>query len=449
GVLELVPGQRGGVLGGDPAGHVGDHVARVQGEHHETGFETAVDALGGLDVVAVGAEAAVPSGLDETEDGIVHDRAGAAAQAVHLPDRLLGEDGHHGRGLGRERPCLAGSGQAGAVTGAHGRAMAADPLRPQARDRGLQCVRVRGGQRSGEHVAVTGGAGRGLEGRHGLGRRRILAQRTGGGVGVDARGDVVGAQGHQGSVPAGWGTPSAPTATQASWGPRSHISSHLERGFRRWCRPPRTLTLRYCAPGAPGSWSAPADGQGPRAFVERTTMRRSTSERPHSDRLPLRGRRSRAGAVILAVGALMVALYSVVFILLMAQEGAGHSWATAVYWTITTMSTLGYGDITFESDAGRLFSLWVLLSGVVYMLVLLPFFVIQYVVTPWLDRRRAARTPRKVPPPVHDRVQRVGSDAVTQHCAARAERSGVAAVVVPEDSARAAELHDQGRQVLA
>src|SRR5699024_10650501 len=354
----------------------------------------------------------------------------------------------HGRGLGRERPCLAGSGQAGAVTGAHGRAMAADPLRPQTRDRGLQCDRVRGGQRSGEHVAVTGGAGRALEGRQGLGRRRIQAQRTGGAVVVDARGEGVGAQGHQVSVPAGWGTPSAPTATQASWGPRSHISSHLERGFRRWCRPPRTLTLRYCAPGAPGSWSAPADGQGPRAFVERTTMRRSTSERPHSDRLPLRGRRSRAGAVILAVGALMVALYSVVFILLMAQEGGGHSWATAVYWTITTMSTLGYGDITFESDAGRLFSLWVLLSGVVYMLVLLPFFVLPHVVTPSRDRRRAARTPRKVPPTVHDHVLLVGSDAVTQAFAARAERSGVPAVVVLEDTARAGELHDQGRQVI-
>ena len=33
----------------------------------------------------------------------------------------------------------------------------------------------------------------------------------------------------------------------------------------------------------------------------------------------------------------------------------------------------------------------VLLSGVVYMLVLLPFFVIQYLVTPWLDHRRATR----------------------------------------------------------
>src|SRR5690606_38738754 len=96
----------------------------------------------------------------------------------------------------------------------------------------------------------------------------------------------------------------------------------------------------------------------------------------------------------------------------------------------------------------RLFSLWVLLSGVVYMLVLLPFFVIQYVVTPWLDRRRAARTPRRVPPALRDHVLLVGSDAVTQTFAARAERSRVPAVVVLEDATLAGELHDQGRNVV-
>ncbi|WP_422116716.1 potassium channel family protein [Brachybacterium sp. UNK5269] len=163
---------------------------------------------------------------------------------------------------------------------------------------------------------------------------------------------------------------------------------------------------------------------------------------------PVAGRRSRSGMVIGAFGLAMVLVYSSLFMLLMAHEDGDHSWVSAVYWTITTMSTLGYGDITFSTDLGRLFSLWVLLSGVVYMLVLLPFFVIQYVVTPWLDRRRAARTPRRVPQQLRDHVLLVGSDAVTQAFAARAERSRVPAVVVLEDAALAGELHDQGRQVV-
>lgn len=177
-------------------------------------------------------------------------------------------------------------------------------------------------------------------------------------------------------------------------------------------------------------------------------MGRSLAERRRADRLLFVGRRSRAGAVILGIGVLMVVVHSVCFMALTQLEPGERSWIGAVYWTITTMSTLGYGDITFTSDAGRLFSLWVLLSGVVYMLVLLPFFVIQYVVTPWLDRRRAARTPRRVPPALRDHVLLVGSDAVTQTFAARAERSRVPAVVVLEDATLAGELHDQGRNVV-
>ncbi len=162
----------------------------------------------------------------------------------------------------------------------------------------------------------------------------------------------------------------------------------------------------------------------------------------------LLGRRSRGGLVILALGVAMVTVYATVFLVIMAREGRPHSVISAIYWAITTMSTLGYGDITFESDAGRLFSLLVLFSGVAYMLVLLPFFAIQYVVTPWLDRRRALRTPRKVPDHLGGHVLLVGTDAVTQAFAARAERSRVPAVVVLEDAALAGDLHDQGRHVL-
>ena len=82
-------------------------------------------------------------------------------------------------------------------------------------------------------------------------------------------------------------------------------------------------------------------------------------ERRRAERHPLVGRRSKAGFVILGVGAAMVIAHAAGFKLLMHLEGDEHSWPSAIYWTITTMSTLGYGDITFDDDAGRLFSLWV------------------------------------------------------------------------------------------
>ena len=38
--------------------------------------------------------------------------------------------------------------------------------------------------------------------------------------------------------------------------------------------------------------------------------------------------------------------------------------AECFYWVLTTMSTLGYGDITFSGDDGRLFSMIVMFTGV-------------------------------------------------------------------------------------
>lgn len=159
-------------------------------------------------------------------------------------------------------------------------------------------------------------------------------------------------------------------------------------------------------------------------------------------------RRLGPGLVFLVVGLTMIGGYATIFHALMAREGREYSWVSAVYWAITTMTTLGYGDVTFESDAGRLFSLLVLLSGVVFLLVLLPFFVINYMVTPWLDMRHTARTPRKVSAQLRDHVILVGSNAVTQTFIARAERSGAPAVMVVEDPVEAGRLHDLGLQVV-
>ena len=87
------------------------------------------------------------------------------------------------------------------------------------------------------------------------------------------------------------------------------------------------------------------------------------------------------------------------------------------------MTTLGFGDITFESDAGRLFSVVVLLSGSAFLLVMLPFVFIQFVFIPWMDerdRRRAPRalpanTPRRALPPAWIAQRASGAQAPLQH----------------------------------
>ena len=109
------------------------------------------------------------------------------------------------------------------------------------------------------------------------------------------------------------------------------------------------------------------------------------------------------GQLLLMLSA-MVVTYSISFHYLMAWEGKQYSWVTGFYWTLTVMSTLGFGDITFDTDVGRLFSIFVLLSGMLFMLILLPFTFIQFFYEPWIEAQTAARAPRVLPEATKDHV---------------------------------------------
>src|SRR5262245_38233894 len=106
-------------------------------------------------------------------------------------------------------------------------------------------------------------------------------------------------------------------------------------------------------------------------------------------------RRALTNLLFIVVG--IIAIYSLLFHFFMAQEGRSYSWLSGVYWTLQTMMTLGYGDITFTSDPGHAFAMVVLITGVVLLFVLLPFTLIQFLYAPWLEARNAARTPRALP----------------------------------------------------
>lgn len=93
----------------------------------------------------------------------------------------------------------------------------------------------------------------------------------------------------------------------------------------------------------------------------------------------------------------LVIVFSVGFQAIMAYEGRDYSWISGLYWTFTTMSTLGFGDIVFVSDLGRGYSIVVLISGIIFMLVLLPFMFIRFVYEPWVQAQAVNRVPRKVP----------------------------------------------------
>lgn len=143
-----------------------------------------------------------------------------------------------------------------------------------------------------------------------------------------------------------------------------------------------------------------------------------------------------------------IVFFSIIFHYLMEMEGQKHSWATGFYWVLVVMSTLGLGDITFTSDAGRLFSVVVLVTGSSFMLVLLPFAFIQFVYVPWMESQAAARAPRELGAKVKNHVILTGMGSVEQTLVRMMRRAKIPYVVLVAELADALKLHDEGYDVM-
>jgi Trk K+ transport system NAD-binding subunit len=132
----------------------------------------------------------------------------------------------------------------------------------------------------------------------------------------------------------------------------------------------------------------------------------------------------------------------------MAQEGQVHSWVTGFYWTIVTMSTLGFGDVTFSSDLGRLFSVLVVITGTVFMLMILPFTFIQFFYAPWLEARDAARAPRQLPASIAGHVLLTNDGPVDRALMQRLRQFSTPFAVIVPDVKTALALDGEGVPVL-
>lgn len=151
----------------------------------------------------------------------------------------------------------------------------------------------------------------------------------------------------------------------------------------------------------------------------------------------------------LAFLAVVILVYTLTFHWIMvAVEGRSHSWLTGLYWTLTVMSTLGFGDITFHSDVGRMFTVVVLVSGMVLLLIVLPFAFISYFYAPWLEARLRTRAPRELPEDTADHVLLCGYDPVAIGLARRLDVRGIPWFIVEPDAERATEMNVEGVPVM-
>ncbi|KAF0178738.1 MAG: Ion transport 2 domain-containing protein [Nitrospirae bacterium] len=144
----------------------------------------------------------------------------------------------------------------------------------------------------------------------------------------------------------------------------------------------------------------------------------------------------------------LVTFYSTVFHFLMEFEGRTFSWVTGFYWTLTVMSTLGFGDITFTSDQGRIFSMVVLLSGVIYLLVMLPFTFIQFFYAPWLEAQEKSRAPNELPVGTSGHVILTNTDPISLTLVKRLNKYRIDYAIIVEDLQSALDFHDKDFRVV-
>ncbi len=144
----------------------------------------------------------------------------------------------------------------------------------------------------------------------------------------------------------------------------------------------------------------------------------------------------------------VILLFAVLFQVIMVHEGQSHSWTTGIYWVVITMSTLGYGDVVFTTDLGRLFSVAVLISGVVLMLVVLPFTFIRFFYAPWLEAQVRLRAPRRVPADVRNHVIITRHDEIAAGITKQLRLRGIPCYVIEPDPEKAARLLHEGASVV-
>jgi len=166
----------------------------------------------------------------------------------------------------------------------------------------------------------------------------------------------------------------------------------------------------------------------------------------------LRKQTSRRNLLALArfivVLAVLVTVCSVIFHVLMLREGREYSWVTGFYWTLTVMSTLGFGDITFHSDLGRAFSIVVLMTGLIFLLVLLPFTFIEFFYQPWMEAQKEASVPTELPEDLEGHVLITDYGPISRALIERLDQYDYGYAVVLPDSEDAQRLHAEGVNVI-
>ena len=136
--------------------------------------------------------------------------------------------------------------------------------------------------------------------------------------------------------------------------------------------------------------------------------------------------KSIAGAFVVIV------VYIFIFLQIMIYEGQTEyaNLYDAVYWVVSTLTTVGYGDITTLSHAGKMFSVFVQLSGIPLVFGIL----FTLVIIPWMENKIHSNIPSRVSKKLVDHIIICGYNRLVETLIEELNEKDIPYVLIEEDA---------------
>ncbi|MHC1576704.1 MAG: potassium channel family protein [Methanosarcinaceae archaeon] len=140
--------------------------------------------------------------------------------------------------------------------------------------------------------------------------------------------------------------------------------------------------------------------------------------------------------IAIALG--VIGLDVLIFISLAKYEGQIQhaNFIDALYWVVSTSTTVGYGDIVLISRPGKVFAMFVQISGILIVFGIL----ITFVITPWFQKTMVAPLPIKAPAGISDHIIICGYNQLIKTLVDELNEQDMAFLIIENDEEMIREL---------
>jgi voltage-gated potassium channel len=139
-----------------------------------------------------------------------------------------------------------------------------------------------------------------------------------------------------------------------------------------------------------------------------------------------------------AVALAIIAVYMFLFMEMMIYEGQSEhaNLYDAFYWVISTFTTVGYGDIVFNSPYGKMFSVFVQLTGIPLVFGIL----FTLVIIPWMEKKIQSTIPSRAHKDLREHTIICGYNRLIETLIEELKENDIPYILIEEDKELVREL---------